>query len=338
VTGFVHDPFTTSTPLAHDPFLIIDLDAGTPATRYTLEDFMGTITTIRMTNTSHAAVSRRRIRGLAAAVVAVTLVALPAATSFAADQGDGLPLFPLPSVLDFTRGGGWGFALGAAVEYESAYDGSDEMELEVEPAGAVHWRRGNHLIFWEGIELGWRSRVADDWLLQLNARSEGGREADDSEEGYLDGLQDRDDELVGVLEVRRALGRDWRGWVAGRIMAGGSDFGTLGVLAAGYRFGQKLDGTGTELFGFTTLGDADFINRDFGVSEQESIDSGLPATELDAGFRSVGLTALHRSYLAKKLMLMASATYEHYSGDIEDSPIVRRGYEYELGVSLVYHF
>lgn len=64
----------------------------------------------------------------------------------AEDQRNDLPLFPLPSVLDFSRGSGWGVALGAAVEYESAYDGSDEMEFEVEPAGAVHWRRGNHLI------------------------------------------------------------------------------------------------------------------------------------------------------------------------------------------------
>jgi hypothetical protein len=29
-------------------------------------------------------------------------------------------------VLDFTRGGGFGLALGVGVEYGSAYDGSDE--------------------------------------------------------------------------------------------------------------------------------------------------------------------------------------------------------------------
>ena len=274
----------------------------------------------------------------AAAAIAVAIAVIPTSTATAQDENNALPLFPLPSVLDFTRGGGWGLALGVAVEYESAYDGSDEMELEVEPVGAVHWRKGNHLVFWEGIELGWRARMADDWLLQLGARLEGGREADDSEDGLLDGLEDRDDELVGVLEVRRALGTDWRGWVAGRIMAGGSEFGTLGVLAAGYRFGRQLDGTGTELFVFTTLGDTEFINKDFGVTEQESITSGLPATDLDGGFRSIGLTALHRSYMSKKLMLMANATYEHYSGDIEDSPIAQQGYEYEIGVSLVYHF
>lgn len=271
-------------------------------------------------------------------ILELAVVLLAAWPSVARAQTSDLPLFPSPSVLDFTRGGGWGFALGAGVEYESDYDGSDEMELEFEPAGAIHWRTGNHLFFWEGIELGWRARLADDWLLQLGARSEGGREADDSEDGHLDGLQDRDDEIVGVLEFRRSLGSDWRAWVAGRVMAGGSDFGTLGVLAAGYRFGRQLDGTGTEVFLFSTFGDSDFLNRDFGVSDDESIDSGLPATELDGGYRSTGVTAVHRSYLSKKLMLIANGSYERYSGDIEDSPVARQKYEYEVGLSLVYHF
>ena len=275
---------------------------------------------------------------LAVALVLV-VVGVPAGTADAQAQGDDLPLVPSPSVLDFTRGGGWGFALGAAVEYESAYDGSDEMELELEPAGAVHWRTQNHLFFWEGIELGWRGRLGDDWLLQVAARSEGGREADDSEDGYLDGLDDRDDELAGVLEVRRAFGENWRWWVAGRVMAGGSDLGSLGVLAAGRRFGSQLDGTGTELFLFTTFGDSDFLNRDFGVTLDESIASGYPVTDLDGGYRSVGLTAVHRSYLWRdNLMLLANASYERYSSDIAASPIARQDSEYEIGLSLVYHF
>ena len=55
------------------------------------------------------------------------------------------PLVPLPAVFDFTRGGGWGVALGVGVEYESAYDGSDEYEVELDPSGAIQWRKGDHL-------------------------------------------------------------------------------------------------------------------------------------------------------------------------------------------------
>ena len=49
-------------------------------------------------------------------------------------------LVPLPSVEDFTRGNdGWGFALGAGIEYESAYEGSDEFGFEADPAGGIQW-------------------------------------------------------------------------------------------------------------------------------------------------------------------------------------------------------
>jgi hypothetical protein len=55
-------------------------------------------------------------------------------------------LVPLPSVDDFTRGqNGWGFGLGFGVEYESAYEGSDEFGLEIEPAGAIQWRKGDNV-------------------------------------------------------------------------------------------------------------------------------------------------------------------------------------------------
>jgi hypothetical protein len=60
-----------------------------------------------------------------------------AATPIAGRAEDEGPLFPLPFTPDFTRGGGWGFAVGVGVEYENAYDGSDEYEFEVDPALAV---------------------------------------------------------------------------------------------------------------------------------------------------------------------------------------------------------
>lgn len=141
------------------------------------------------------------LAGLIAGTIVIAAQALP----LAAEEMN-RPLVPLPSVFDFSRGDGWGVALGGTVEYGNAYDGADEYEFEVEPAGAIHYRAGNHLFFWEGIELGWRGLFTNGWLLQTGARYEGGREADDSEDGYLDGLEDRDDEIVGFAEFRYGLG------------------------------------------------------------------------------------------------------------------------------------
>jgi outer membrane scaffolding protein for murein synthesis (MipA/OmpV family) len=247
-------------------------------------------------------------------------------------------LVPLPSVLDFTDGDGWGIALGVSAEYESAYDGADETELEVEPAGAVHYRKGDHLFFWEGMELGWRGRLADVWLVQAGIRNEGGLEPDDSEDGNLDGILPRDSHVVGFLEVRRAVGDDWRNWVAARLMGGPSDFGVLGVVAAGRRFGQQLDGTGTELYGFMTFGNDKFINKDFGVTAADAVGSGLPVTALSGGYRSTGVQLVHRRHLTRKLHAIAPAGVEFYSSDIGDSPIARSDTEFELSLALVWRF
>jgi outer membrane scaffolding protein for murein synthesis (MipA/OmpV family) len=247
-------------------------------------------------------------------------------------------LVPLPSVLDFTRGEGLGVALGAGVEYENAYDGADEREFEVEPAGAVHYRNGDHLFFWEGFELGWRGRLAEIWLVQAGARYEDGLEPDDSEDGNLDGLDPRDSHVVGFLEVRRGLGPDWRNWVAARVMGGPSDFGWLGVVAAGHRFGQQVDGTGTEAYAFLTFGTDDFINKDFGVTASDAAASDLPETSLDGGYRSAGFQLVHRRYLTEKLHVIGQAGVEFYSSDIGESPIAREDYEFELSLSLLWHF
>lgn len=247
-------------------------------------------------------------------------------------------LVPLPSVFDFTRGGGWGVALGAGVEYEAAYDGSDEYEVELDPAGAIQWRTGNQLLFWEGMELGWRTRVADVWLVQAGARYEGGLEPDDSEDGALDGLEKRDSHLVGFLEARRSVGDDWRNWVAGRVMGGESGFGWLGVVAAGHRFGNQVDGSGTEVYVFSTFGTDEFINKDFGVSAADSEASGLAETDLDGGYRSTGINLIHRRYLTEHIHLIAAAEAELYSSDIDDSPIARDGYEAGVELSAVWHF
>lgn len=279
-------------------------------------------------------------RALLTLAVALVVTPLSARAESRADAGtaNDPALVPLPSILDFSGGAGFGFALGAGVEYEGAYDGADETELEVEPAGAVHYRTGDHLLFWEGVELGWRGRLADVWLVQAGLRYEDGLDPDDSDDGHLDGIESRDSHEVGFLEVRRGFGDDWRHWVAGRVMGGPSDFGVLGVLAAGHRFGQQHDGSGTEIYGFVTFGSDDFINKDFGVTAADAAGSGLPETTLSGGYRSTGLQLVHRRYLTDALHVMAEAGVEWYSGDIGDSPIARQDQEFEVSLALVWQF
>jgi MipA family protein len=252
--------------------------------------------------------------------------------------GDRLPLFPLPFTPDFTRGGGWGAALGLGIEFENAYSGSDEYELEVDPVLAVQWRAGNHLFSWEGLELSWTTRQWDRWYFQVDLGWDGEREASDSDKGHLDGIEDRDNEFTTTGEVRYFFDPAWRNYVGTRITVGDADFGTLGFLFVGHRFSARQDGGGTEAFLYSTFGDRNNLNRDFGVTASESLASGLAQTNVDGGYRSSGLRVVDRRFASKHFQIVSGLEFQFFSGDVRDSPIAREDFELELELAVVFQF
>ena len=283
----------------------------------------------------HTNLGANWMRKLAGLLSAVVVHALMSQTAVAQDPETAL--VPLPSVDDFTRGSdGWAFGLGLGVEYESAYEGSDEFEVEVTPAGAVQWRRGDDLVYWAGEALGWRGRRADVWLLEAAVAFEEGREESDSDDGRLDGLGDSDEDLEVVLQTRRALDADWRYWLDVRLVTGGD--GSLGLFGVGRRFGARNDGTGHEIAIAAVFHDGDYANRDFGIDAEQSAASGLAETDLSGGFRSIGINYNYRHYLNENWQIFGEAVYERYGSDVQDSPIARNDYEAEVGIGFIYVF
>jgi outer membrane scaffolding protein for murein synthesis (MipA/OmpV family) len=267
--------------------------------------------------------------------LAVTIHGLFFQTALAEDGKTAL--VPLPSVDDFTRGNdGWAFGLGLSVEYEPAYEGSDEYDFEVDPAGAVQWRSGDNISFWAGEALGWRGLRSETWLFEAAVGFDEGREESDSDDGRLDGLGDGDEGAELVLQARRAFDADWRYWLDGRVVTG--ENGSLGLFAVGRRFGDQRDGTGHEIAIAVVFHDSDYANKDFGIDAEQSTGSGLDETELSGGFRSVGLNYNFRHYLNKNWQIFAEAVYERYSSEIQDSPIARSNYEAEVGIAIIYVF
>lgn len=267
------------------------------------------------------------------------LVLLSAAVSFqpALAQDEGAALVPLPSIDDFTRGDdGWAFGLGLAVEYESAYEGSDEFGFEASPAGAVQWRKGDDIFYWAGEALGWRGLRSNNWLLQAAVAFDEGREEGDSDDGRLDGLGDTDETVELVLQARRAFDADWRYFLDGRLVA--SEDGGLGIFGAGRRFGDRTDGSGSELGVVVVYHDSDRANRDFGVNTVQSAASGLDQTDLSGGLRSIGANYTYRNYINKNWQVFGEVLYEYYGSDVRDSPITRNNYEAEVGIGVIYVF
>jgi MipA family protein len=268
-------------------------------------------------------------------LLAALIHALVFQSAFA--EGEKTALVPLPSLDDFTRGNdGWGFGLGLGVEYESAYEGSDEFGFEANPAGAAQWRRGDNIFYWVGEALGWRGLRSDTWLLDVAVAFDEGREEADSDEGRLNGLGDTGEGTELLLQARRAFDADWRYWLDGRIVTG--DNGSLGLFGVGRRFGHKNDGTGSELAIAAVFHDSNRANTNFGITATQSAASGLKETRLSGGFRSIGVNYNYRDYISKNWQIFGEVLYERFASDITDSPIARSNYEAEVGLGFLYVF
>lgn len=274
----------------------------------------------------------KKFTGLLALLLVPSLLLQPATA-----QEQRTALVPLPSLDDFTRGqDGWAFGLGLGIEYETAYEGSDEFGFEIDPAGAVQWRRGNDIFFFAGEAFGWRGLRNDTWLLQALIGFDEGREEGDSDKGYLDGLGDGEEGLEFVFEARRAFDADWRNWLVGRVVA--SENGNLGLFGVGRRFGQSNDGSGSEINLVAVFHDSEFANKDFGITAQQAAASGLRETRMSGGFRSVGLDYSYRHIVNRNWQIFGEVLYEYYSSDVRNSPIARSNFEAEVGIGFLYVF
>ncbi len=246
-------------------------------------------------------------------------------------------MVPLPSVDDFSKGqDGWSLGLGLGVEYETAYEGSDEFGLEIQPAGGLQWRKGDNIVFFVGEAFGWRGLSGDSWLLEALLGFDEGRAESDSDEGHLNGLGDQDEGIALVLQARRAFESDWRYWLVGRVVTG--DDGNLGLLGVGRRFGDQHDGTGSELNIVAVVHDREYANTGFGIDADQAAASGLDETRLQGGLRSIGLDYTYRHNLNAHWQITGEALWEYFASEVRDSPIARSNYEAEIGIGFIYVF
>ena len=299
----------------------------------------------------HAIVKAPFLRAAARFVAVASLVfAAPGARAQEA-------LVPLPSVKDFTRGGGFGLAVGGSFEYAPAYLSANQYDRNWGPAVALQWRRDNLMFFWENYEAGLRALLSDTMLAQINAVRLKGREERDSEDALLNGLDKRDDEYAGVVEFRKALSRQWRHWIGARAEGGGSDAGSLGSVSYGFYAAGFGGGMGTEAILSVDFADKKHMNRHFGVTAKESARAGnimvpdpanpgqliagpmrLPETRMKGGYRSIGLKIIHRRDITRRWHLIVEGGAEVYRGNISDSPVARESRDFNGGATVFYHF
>ncbi len=274
----------------------------------------------------------------AAFIFAYLLLAMSA---FAEEKGR--PLVPLTSISDYTKGDGWAGAVGLKMEHSSVFDGAEQVALEIKPEVAIQWRSAEHTIFlqWadiDGLELGWRGLIQDNWLMQAGARHETVLPMGDTQAANINGFPHRGSHVIGFVESRHSLAEGWGSWVSGRLSAGPASFGYRGQVALGHRFFHNLDGTGLDIILFSSFADKKNNNNYFGVTAQDSAASGLVQSDLKGGYRSTGLNLMYSNTLTANIQITVQAGIEAYSDNIRESSLVTDTPETSAAISVLRRF
>jgi outer membrane protein len=148
------------------------------------------------------------------------------------------------------------------------------------------------------------------------------------------------DEVDAAFEVGLRASYEWTNaevWGEARYAFGGADgvVAEFGVNAVA-RPSPELE---LRLGPFATAASAEYMNSYFGVSAQESANTGfrVDAFDTDGGFKSVGIRGLARYEFQPTWFLNVKASYSKLVGGAADSPIVKFGNEdqftFALGIS-----
>lgn len=157
----------------------------------------------------------------------------------------------------------------------------------------------------------------------------GKRDADDHD--ALAGMDDID--MAG--EVGARLNYDQgpaRGYLAVRKGFGGHD-GLVGEFGAQYRF-SPMDRLSLTAGAEARFSDSGFTETYFGVTQAESLASGMSAYEPGGGFYAAAINLEARYSLTDKMAVLGEVEYSRLLGDAADSPITQSKSEpiFRLGI------
>jgi len=191
-------------------------------------------------------------------------------------------------------------------------------------------------------------RGSDDYAPLIKVRF--GRGEEDGGNPFL--VTDGSDALLGLGDVRAA--GEAGGFVqvvTGRVQTrfelrqgfGGHD-GVVADLTSSLRSGDNWPLVGPVIWSVgprLTAAGSDFVNAYYGITGQQSADSGLPEYAAGSGLVSVGLTGAVVRPVNPRLAYTLFAGYDRLLGDAADSPLVReRGSanQFSIGLAVGYGF
>jgi len=230
-------------------------------------------------------------------------------------------------------GGGWNFTVGGGAAFRPKYEGADSYALRAFPAVSISYDKGLFFASPAGIgvtAINWQGFRAGPVLGFLNGR----KEDDDS---HLSGLGDIQPSLAaGVFAsyslgpvslratVRQALTHQANG------LSGDISLNWMHPLIAN----RLLLTTSLQ----TTFANGSYDRTFFGVSAEQSLQSGLPTYTPGGGIKDVGLNVSLDYRLSRHFLLRGFGGVKQLLGDDGVSPIVQNKTQGVAGLGLAYRF
>lgn len=228
--------------------------------------------------------------------------------------------------------GAWSITVGPGLAVRPIYPGASDDRLRFVPMFLI--RYGDTFFLGTG-GLGMNLIRRDGFRAGPVLGYEGGRKAADDPQLY--GLGDISASLTAGGFVSYDYG-PWQIYGTARQAITHTGNGLTAFVRLDYRAilipGTLMLSVGPEI----SLADGAANRTWFGISSDQSLQSGLPVFSPGGGFRDVGLHAVLTYRLSDHILLHAFGQMKELTGDVANSPIVKAKTQSLAGLGIAYHF
>jgi outer membrane scaffolding protein for murein synthesis (MipA/OmpV family) len=231
----------------------------------------------------------------------------------------------------------WRTVAGLAAELEPVYLGARAQRVYGGPVVNVRYK--DEAFFSVGEGVGYNFLRGRYYRVGISlGYDEGRREADDY--AHLRGLGNISVAPAVKLYASYVISKDFPMVIqtsVRQIVFGGAD-GTTGTLEA-Y---MPLPGSSKSFVMFLgpsiTWANASFLQKNFGVTQSQSLASGDPIFNVHGGNNAVGIGFSATKFITEHWLLNADAAYSQLRGSASESPITESRIQKALALSLDYHW
>jgi len=223
------------------------------------------------------------------------------------------------------------FSLGLGVAFVPDYEGSDDSEGFPVPFASAKWPN-NRFVKLKGNTL--RANVISSATWQLGPVLQFRKTRDDDVDNTA---VSRLRKIDAAVEAGVFFGFESRDWDAGLQIANditGNHDGMLATVTGGYTW--HWNSLTTRIGIFITFANNDYMETYFSVDADNSVRSGLPVFNADAGIKDAGIDATLRYCMTGSWDLLGLLGFSKLANDASDSPLVDiEGDENQMSAAVV---